>query len=131
MTNPFIPLVKEAAARWTPGASGKSSVTQDSLVLVGSVCEMLDTIQAELHRRALRFREENTRRPKTYDEFRQAVEDGWALAWWCGERDCEARIKEETKATTRNIPLDQPGGEGACFHCGKPAKEQAIFARAY
>jgi prolyl-tRNA synthetase len=119
------------ARRDVPGKAGKSSVTQDELVLVGSVCEMLDTIQAELHTRALKFREENTRQPKTYDEFRQVVEDGWALAWWCGERECEAQIKEETKATTRNIPMDQPDGEGACIHCGKPARQQAIFARAY
>jgi prolyl-tRNA synthetase len=119
------------ARRDVPGKAGKSFVTQDELVLVGSVCEMLDTIQAELHTRALKFREENTRRAKTYDEFRQAVEDGWALAWWCGEPECETQIKEETKATTRNIPMDQSGGEGVCVHCGKPAKQQAIFARAY
>jgi len=119
------------ARRDVPGKAGKSFVTQDSLMLVNSVCEMLDTIQAELHRRAGKFREDNTHRPQTYDEFRQVVEEAWAMAWWCGERECEAQIKEDTKATTRNIPMDQPGGEGVCIHCGKPAKEQAIFARAY
>jgi len=119
------------ARRDTPGSAGKSLVTQDELVLVGSVCETLDTIQAELYRRALKFRQGNTHQPKTYHEFRQVVEDGWALAWWCGDAQCEAQIKEDTKATTRNIPIDQPGGAGACIHCGKPAKEQAIFARAY
>ncbi|PYO55336.1 MAG: hypothetical protein DMD83_20195, partial [Candidatus Rokuibacteriota bacterium] len=41
------------------------------------------------------------------------------------------QIKEETKATTRNIPLEQPGGSGRCIHCGKPATERAIFAKAY
>jgi prolyl-tRNA synthetase len=119
------------ARRDVPGKAGKSFAIQDELVLVGSVHEMLDTIQAELHTRALKFREENTHQPKTYDEFRQVVEDGWVLAWWCGEPECETRIKEETKATTRNIPMDQPGGEGVCIHCGKLAKQQAIFARAY
>jgi prolyl-tRNA synthetase len=119
------------ARRDVPGKAGKSFVTQDSLMLVNSVCETLDTIQAELHRRAGKFREDNTHRPQTYDEFRQVVEEAWAMAWWCGERECEAQIKEDTKATTRNIPMDQPGGEGVCIHCGKPAKEQAIFARAY
>ncbi len=119
------------ARRDTPGKAGKSLVTQDELVLVGSVCETLDTIQAELYRRALKFRQENTHQPETYHEFRQVVEDGWALAWWCGDAECEAQIKGGTKATTRNIPIDQPGGAGVCIHCGKPAKEQAIFARAY
>jgi prolyl-tRNA synthetase len=113
------------------GKAGKSLVSQDELALTGSVHETLDTIQAELHRRAEKFREDNTHHPKGYDEFRQVVEDSWALAWWCGGRECEVQIKEETKATTRNIPMEQPGGEGVCVHCGKPAKVQAIFARAY
>ena len=100
-------------------------------MLVSGVGEMLDTIQAELYRRAVKFRQDNTHQPRTYDEFRQVVEEDWALAWWCGERECEAQIKEETKATTRNIPQDQPEGAGVCIHCGKPAREKAIFARAY
>jgi len=119
------------ARRDVPGKAGKSFVTQDELMLVNGVGEMLDTIQAELHRRALQYRHDHTHLPRTYDEFREVIEDAWALAWWCGERECEAQIKEETKATTRNIPQDQPGGEGVCIHCGKPAKETAIFARAY
>jgi len=119
------------ARRDVLGKAGKSFVSQDGLVLLDGAREMLDTIQAELHRRALAFREDNTHRPQTYDEFRQVVEEAWAMAWWCGERECEAQIKQDTKATTRNIPMDQPGGEGGCIHCGKPAKEQAIFARAY
>ncbi len=119
------------ARRDVPGKAGKSFVSQDEQALLTSARETLDTIQAELHRRALAFRESNTHRPQTYDEFRQVMEEAWAVAWWCGERECEAQIKEDTKATTRNIPMDQPGGEGVCIHCGKPAKEQAIFARAY
>src|SRR6266536_2679057 len=50
---------------------------------------------------------------------RQGVEGGWAFSWWCGDGACETQIKEETKATTRNIPLEQPGGSGRCIHCGK------------
>jgi prolyl-tRNA synthetase len=117
------------ARRDVPGKPGKSFVSQDGLS--NQVGEMLDTIQAEMYRRALKFRQDNTHAPKTYDEFKPIVEEAWALAWWCGERECEAQVKEETKATTRNIPLDQPGGEGVCLHCGKPAAAQAIFARAY
>ena len=59
------------------------------------------------------------------------MQQGWARAWWCGDPSCENEIKDETKASNRCIPLDQPGGQGSCIHCGKPATEQAIFARAY
>jgi prolyl-tRNA synthetase len=63
--------------------------------------------------------------------MKDILQSGWALAWWCGEGECEATVKDETKATTRNIPLDQPGGTGRCIHCGKPARERALWARAY
>ena len=66
-----------------------------------------------------------------YDEFRQAVADGFARAWWCGHTACEDKIKEDTHATNRCIPLEQPGGSGPCIVCGEQAKEVAIFARAY
>ena len=59
------------------------------------------------------------------------MEKGWAISWWCGDAACEAAIKEDTKATTRCIPLEQPGGEGTCIRCGGTAKEVAVFARAY
>jgi prolyl-tRNA synthetase len=66
------------------------------------------------------------------------VESGFAFALWCGSGECEAKIKEETRATMRCIPLDQTavlGREvasgGACVYCGKPAKDRAIFGRAY
>jgi prolyl-tRNA synthetase len=67
------------------------------------------------------------------------VETGFAFAAWCGSGDCEGKIKEETRATMRCIPVDQEdvlgsGGaaaSGKCVYCGQPAKERAIFARAY
>ncbi|MGC9333092.1 MAG: proline--tRNA ligase, partial [Anaerolineae bacterium] len=53
-------------------------------------------------------------------------------AYWCGKPECETRIKEDTKATNRNIPLDQEGaGPGVCIVCGEPAKEWSYWARAY
>jgi prolyl-tRNA synthetase len=61
----------------------------------------------------------------------EVVQKGWAYSWWCGDAECEARVKEETKATTRCIPLEQPGGEGLCIVCGRPAKQKVYFARAY
>ncbi len=117
------------ARRDKPGKEGKRSVAQSQVV--ASVERLLAEIQKSLHDRALEFRKANTREPRNYEEFKQAVETGFAYSFWCGSADCEAKIKEETKATMRCIPLDQPGGAGACIHCGKPAKERGIFGRAY
>ncbi len=117
------------ARRDKPGKEGKSFVAQEGLA--GSVAETLADIQASLFNHALAFRKANTHDPKDYSEFKQVVEDRWAFSWWCSDRECEAQIKEETKATTRCIPLEQPGGAGTCIHCGKPASEKAIFAKAY
>jgi len=62
---------------------------------------------------------------------RIATNAGWNLSWWCGDAACEAKIKTETKATTRCIPFAQQGGSGPCIVCGGNATERAIFARAY
>jgi prolyl-tRNA synthetase len=91
----------------------------------------LDEIQANMLAKARAFMQENTHEPDDYAEFQEVVKTGWADVWWCGRADCEAEIKQETKATNRVIPTDQPGGEGVCIHCGNPATERAIFARAY
>ncbi len=84
-----------------------------------------------MYDRALRFREENTREPSSYAEFREAVETGFASVWWCEETDCEQEIKDSTGATSRCLPLDQPDGGGVCLRDGRPASRKAIFARAY
>jgi prolyl-tRNA synthetase len=117
------------ARRDKPGREGKAFVSQDGLA--ERVTTALEEIQAALHGRALAFRRANTHDPRDYGEFKQVVENGWARSWWCGRPECEAQIKEDTKASTRCIPAEQPGGEGVCVHCGLPAKEQAVFAKAY
>jgi len=117
------------ARRDRPGKEGRSFVPQEGLER--AVADLLDDIQRAMHQRALTFRQENTQRPSDYLAFQRALEGGWAEAWWCGEPECEAVIQQDTKATTRNIPLDQPGGAGSCIRCRKPAKEMAIFARSY
>ncbi len=112
------------------GKEGKSFVPQAGIAQ--TVADVLKSIQQSLYDKALAFRKANTFDPATYDEFKAAVEKGFAFSYWCGERECETQIKEETKATTRCIPLnDQPAEPGVCIHCGKPAAEKAIFARAY
>jgi prolyl-tRNA synthetase len=112
-----------------PGREGKQAVPREGVG--GAAGEWLEAIQAEMFRQAAEFRRAHTHSPKDYAEFRQVVQSGWADVWWCGEAECEAEIKADTKATTRCIPLEQPGGQGTCIHCGRPASERAIFARAY
>ncbi len=117
------------ARRDRHGREGKTPAGMEAIV--ETVSQTLEAIQRSLFERALAFREQNTRQVSSYDELKSAVETGFAFAWWCGDGECEARIKEETRATTRCIPIDQPSGSGACVLCGRPAKEQAVFARAY
>jgi len=117
------------ARRDVPGRDGKRTVQLEGLPSV--VGETLQDIHRSLFEQASEFRKANTREPHDYEEFKQVVQDGWADAWWCGEAECESQIKDETKATTRCIPLEQPGGSGVCIHCGKPATERAIFGRSY
>jgi prolyl-tRNA synthetase len=117
------------ARRDRPGREGKSPASMDGIA--GAVGKLLEEIHASLHAKALAFREANTREPADYAEFKQAVESGFALAFWCGSAECEAKIKEETRATMRCIPLEQKGGEGKCIFCGNAAKERAIFGKAY
>jgi prolyl-tRNA synthetase len=117
------------ARRDRPGAGGKTTVRAEELV--EQVRRLLDDIQRALYQRALEFRNARTQQVHDYEGLRAAVEQGFALAWWCGSAACEARIKEETRATMRCIPFDQPGGEGRCVVCAGEAREQAVFARAY
>jgi prolyl-tRNA synthetase len=117
------------ARRDRPGKEGKSFVPQAGVA--GVVAKTLAEIQESLHARALAFRNANTQEPTDYEGFKAAVEKGFAFSHWCGGAACEEKIKQETKATMRCIPLDQTGGPGRCIYCGQEAKEKAIFAKAY
>jgi prolyl-tRNA synthetase len=118
------------ARRDKPGKEGKSFVSQDNIAQ--TVVTTLQAIQQSLYERAKSFRDSNTFDPKSYAEFKEVIEKGFAFSYWCGERECEAQIKEETKATTRCIPFDnQPSEAGLCIHCGKSAVEKALFGKAY
>ena len=111
-------------------AGDKSVVSMSELAQ--RVPQTLTAIQTDMLERARQFQQENTYYPTTYEELKEAVSKGFALAYWCGDPECEAKVKEETKATTRCIPLDQGGvGPGRCAICGKAATERVIFARAY
>jgi prolyl-tRNA synthetase len=117
------------ARRDRPGKEGKSFAEQASLAQV--IPEMLVNIQKSLYDRALAFRQAHTREVTGYDKLKAAVEAGFALTHWCGSSECEAQIKEQTRATARCIPFAQTGEPGACIFCGKSAEERVIFARAY
>ncbi|HJZ62740.1 MAG TPA: proline--tRNA ligase [Candidatus Acidoferrum sp.] len=125
------------ARRDRPGKEGKVFASLGDLP--STVEKLLAEIQDSLQAKALSFRRSNTHNAQTYEDFKKAVEGGFAYSGWCGSGDCEEKIKEETRATMRCIPLDQDavlgagGGaaSGKCVYCGQPAKSRAIFARAY
>ena len=117
------------ARRDQPGRAGKRAVSIDSLA--ESVPEMLAAIHQGMYDRALAFQEEHTAYPEDFEGLREAVAEGFGVAWWCGDPDCEAQVKEETGATIRCIPMDQEPGHGPCIVCGEDAEERAVFGRAY
>ncbi len=117
------------ARRDRPGKEGKSFVQQAGLA--STVSRLLVEIQDALLKRATEFRDANIHDPKDYDELKKVVADGWAFSYWCESGECEAKVKEDAKATTRNIPFDQPDKEGPCIVCGKPSKRKVYIARTY
>ena len=95
---------------------------------------LLQSIQTSLYQRALKFRTDNTFRARDYAELGRLLDEpgGFVEAGWCGDAACEARVKEETKATIRLLPLDRKDTGGApCVVCGKSARDIAVFGRAY
>lgn len=110
-----------------------TKVTVGSDNIVDYVRALLEEIQQNIYRRALKFREENSHRPESWDEFIDIIENrgGFALAHWDGTRATEERIKEMTKATIRVIPFDSPAEEGRCILTGEPSGRRVLFARAY
>jgi prolyl-tRNA synthetase len=96
---------------------------------------LLEEVQQALFQRARAFRDQNTHYTDSYAEFKQLIAEkrGFVRVKWAEDTAAELAIKEETKATLRVIPFDQPEGgvQGKCFYTGKPATCEAIFARAY
>ena len=101
--------------------------------LPGLVGGMLDEVQASLFADALTFRDSRTLRPSGYAQMRDflAVAGGMAVAPWCGDAACERRVKDETKATIRCLPVDRGWSGGDCIVCGRAATEEATWAQAY
>lgn len=96
------------------------------------VVKLLDDIQANIYTKALNHRLSMTTKVDTWEEFKEQIEKGgFILAHWDGTTETEEKIKEETKATIRCIPLDGEDEDGKCVYTGKPSKRRVIFARNY
>lgn len=94
--------------------------------------KLLDDIQNNIYTKALNHRLEMTTKVDTWEDFKTQIEKGgFILAHWDGTTETEEKIKEETKATIRCIPLDGEEEEGKCIYTGKPSKRRVIFARNY
>lgn len=100
--------------------------------LTKTVSELLDKIQMDMYGRALSYQKDKTRDVVSYEDLKKQVETGFAGAYWCGGSECEAKISEETKATIRCVPYENPVKEtGKCVLCGKESNTKVVFARSY
>jgi len=117
------------ARRDVPGKAGKEFVPQEGLV--DRLATLLEDIQSSLYARALAYRDERTHDVTSFEELKEAVEHGFARAYWAGSSDDEAAVQAETRATVRAIPLEQPERTGTCVSTGRPTSRIAIFGRSY
>lgn len=101
--------------------------------LISYIKDTLEDIQKSLFTKALKFRNDNTRKVDVYKEFKEIIKNkpGFILAHWCGNAKCEEKIQAETKATIRCISFDQKKEKGQCILCGKNSTGRVIFAKAY
>lgn len=113
----------------------RDTLTKETVSLEGIdayVANLLDEIQENIYQKALNYREEHTIKVDTYEEFKEKIElGGFILAHWDGTPETEERIKAETKATIRCIPLEGDKTPGVCMVTGKPSAQRVLFARAY
>jgi prolyl-tRNA synthetase len=120
--------VVEAARRDT-----KEKFSMNIAGIGEEIRQLLDNIQENLHNRALERRENGMRTVDSYDEFKTRLESegGFFLAHWDGTAETEEKVKQETQATIRCIPLDIPSEAGVCMVTGKPSAGRVVFAKAY
>ncbi|HRS53669.1 MAG TPA: proline--tRNA ligase [Bacteroidales bacterium] len=107
--------------------------TYQILDVENKITNLLKQIQQNLYQKALIFKENNTFTVNTWEEFKDIIENkgGFILAHWDGTKETEIKIKEETKATIRLIPLNEHQEPGKCIYSGKPSKGRVVFAKAY
>jgi prolyl-tRNA synthetase len=109
----------------------KQTVIQEGLDI--HIAQLLEEIQANIYNKAAAFRAEHTTEANSYDELKELLDGkaGFVSAHWDGTPETEQKIKEETKATIRCIPLNNKLEDGVCIYSGKPSKQRVLFARAY
>ncbi len=109
----------------------KATCTTDDAIK--TIANALEEVQKALFENAKRLLESKTIKVSDYGEFKKKIEEkaGFVIAYWCEEDECEEKIKDETKATTRVIKEDTNASSQKCIYCGKEAKKIAYFARAY
>ncbi len=117
------------AQRDIPGKPGKLFLPMENLPT--QLEDILENFHFRLLKRATDFRDSHIYDPENYEEFKNIIQAGWALSYWCGSSKCEQAIKDETKATSRCRPLDQEKSIGQCIYCGAPAEYKTYFAKAY
>lgn len=112
--------------------SGEKRVVQQAN-LVEEVQQMLEDTQQAMYEKAKQFREDNFKSVDTLDEMKALLEEkrGFVEAGWCGSAACEQQVKEETGATSRNIPFSPASTKESCLVCGEKAAHTVVFARAY
>ena len=100
---------------------------------IDSFENLIEEFTQNLLERSKKLTLENTYEVENYNEFKKIMEEkrGFLKAFWCEDKNCELKIKEETKATTRCLPLTNEEKDGKCIYCGRKAKSQWIFAQAY
>ena len=113
----------------------RDTLTKETVQMEGIenyIAELLKDIQATIFKKAVDFRASVTREVNSYDEFKVEIEKGgFLMCHWDGTPETEEKIKEETKATIRCIPLDGDKTPGTCMVTGKPSAQRVVFARAY
>jgi prolyl-tRNA synthetase len=111
----------------------KEKETLSLVDLDAKIEHLLENIQNNIYQKALDFRDSNITQVDSYQEFKNTLDSkpGFVLAHWDGTTETELKIKEETKATIRCIPLDNKLEDGICIYSGKPSNQRVLFARAY
>ncbi|MCD8195110.1 MAG: proline--tRNA ligase [Coprobacillus sp.] len=109
----------------------KLTLSRDTLV--DDLTKLLKQIHDEMYKKALDFQVSHTYEVHTFDELKEVMDNnkGYAKAMWCGDPDCEAKIKEVTSATARVLPFNQIPCDDKCVVCGKKADKVVLFAKAY
>lgn len=131
-----IAIGERDLANGTIEVARRDTLEKETLSIIdieNKIEHLLQNIQDNLFKKALSRTEEMTYRVDSYEEFKKTLDEkpGFIYAHWDGTPETEEKIKEETKATIRCIPLNNPKEEGKCIYSGKPSTQRVLFARAY